>query len=436
MSHHPSQDQAGPPRIYTARAVLPPAGAALAGDARADVAVIGAGFTGLAAALHLAQTGTGVAVLEARTIGWGASGRAFGQVVPYLQHDHSRILAYYGPERGQRIIDAVAAGPSLVFDLINQHSITADAVRTGLLFAAHTKAGRAGLEARTSYWQSRNAPVAMLDRPATAAAIGSGMYATASLDQRGGHLNPYAYAIGLARAAARHGARFYPHTPVRGLRRDGNAWLITTPAGRMRADAVVIATNAYGADLWPGLQRSFVAMRGHALVSTPLSNNLRRDILPGGQPLTDTRRLFSGVRLLPGGELHVSLDGPAFGAESTPFIATAEARIAQLYPQLGKLNWQEIWSGWIAITPDHLPRVHELAPGVFAGLGYSGRGIAAATMMGREIALRLHGTAEADLAFPLSPLRRIPLHGLARLPAAALLRWYRWRDARDLSRSR
>lgn len=166
-------------------------------------------------------------------------------------------------------------------------------------------------------------------------------------------------------------------------------------------------------------------------MTNALSDNLRRTILPGGQPLTDTRRLFSGVRVLAGGHLHVSLDGAAFGAESAPYVHTAEARIAKLYPQLGKLRWQESWSGWIAMTTDHFPRVHELAPGVFAGLGYSGRGIAAATMIGREIALRLGGAAERELAFPLSPLRPMPLHGLARLPAEATLRAYRYLDKRD-----
>ena len=257
------------------------------------------------------------------------------------------------------------------------------------------------------------------------------MYAAASLDRRGGHLNPLAYARGLAQASARLGARFFPRCKVTGLARDGTDWVLKLPGGRIRAGAVVIGTNAYTTGFWPGLRQSVVPMRGHALVSEPLSDNLRRSVLPGGQPLTDTRRLFSGVRVLAGGHLHVSLDGPAFGAESAPFVHTAEARIAKLYPQLGKLRWQESWSGWIALTPDHYPRVHELAPGVFAGLGYSGRGIAAATLIGREIALRLRGAAEREMVFPLSPLRPMRLHRFARLPAESLLRGYRYLDKRD-----
>jgi glycine/D-amino acid oxidase-like deaminating enzyme len=431
MSHHPSQDRADPPRVYAERAAPPPSPSVLERETRAEVAVIGAGYTGLSAALHLAEAGADVAVVEARQVGWGASGRAFGQVVPYLKHGQAEILAQFGAERGQRIIDAVAAGPDMVFGLIDKHGIACDAVRTGLIFAAHAPVGRRGLEARTEYWRSRGAAVEMLDAAGSEAAIGSRLYEAASLDWRGGHLNPLAYARGLAQAAARLGVRFYAGAPVTAVRREEEDWVLAVPGGAVRARAVAIGTNAYTNGFWPGLRQSVVPMRGHALVSAPMSDNLRRTVLPGGQPLTDTRRLFSGVRVLAGGHLHVSLDGAAFGAEAPPFIATAEARIARLYPQLGALRWQESWSGWIAMTTDHYPRVHELAPGVFAGLGYSGRGIAAATIIGREIALRLGGAEEDALAFPLSPLRPIPLHGLARLPAEAALRAYRYLDKRD-----
>ena len=182
--------------------------------------------------------------------------------------------------------------------------------------------------------------------------------------------------------------------------------------------------------------RSFIAMRGHGLVSRPLSDNERKTILPGGQPLTDTRHLFSGVRMLPGGHLHVSLDGPFLGAERAPFVHKAEARIAKLFPHLGRIEWQESWSGWIAVTPDQYPRVHELAPGLYAGLGYSGRGIVAATMIGREIAQRIGGTPDTDLHFPLTPLSPMRGHGLAGLPLRALVNGYRVLDAWDEKQGR
>ena len=391
----------------------------------------GRSFTGPSAALHLAEAGSAVAVLEAREIGWGASGRAFGQVVPYMKHDRQSILDRYGPERGARVVDAVSAGPAEVFALIDRHGIDCDLVRTGLIFGAHTPSGGKALAARAAYWQGRGEPVELPEGAAAAGAVGSAAYPAALLDRRGGHLNPYAYAHGLAAAAARLGASIHAGTPVHGIRRDGGRWRLDAGAAEITADAVILAANAYGGDLWPGLRQSVIPMRGHGVVSVPLSDNQLGGVLPGGQPLTDTRRLFSGIRVLPGGRLHVSLDGPAFTAAGGPYLEKAQARVARLFPDLGRLEWEEAWSGWIALTPDQFPRVHELAPGLYSGLGYSGRGIAAATMIGRELAARATGAPDDALVFPLDPLRPLPLHGLAALPIGALLNWWRVLDGMD-----
>jgi glycine/D-amino acid oxidase-like deaminating enzyme len=167
------------------------------------------------------------------------------------------------------------------------------------------------------------------------------------------------------------------------------------------------------------------------MVSGPLGDNLRRSILPGGQALTDTRRLFSGVRVLPDGRLHVSLDGPTFGPEAPPDIEKLKARLARLFPHLGRVTWEEAWSGFVAMTPDHFPRVHVLAPNLYAGLGYSGRGIAAATLVGSELAARVRGAADEDLVFPASTLQPLSWRRFASVPVGALVRWYRLRDALD-----
>lgn len=433
--HHPADDRKDPPAIYARRAAADP-GAPLVGDASFDVAVIGGGYTGLSAALHLAEAGSRVGVLEARTIGWGASGRAFGQLVPYLKHDHAGVLAHYGRERGQRLVDAIAAGPQFVFELIGRHRIACDAVQTGLLFGGHSPAGQRSLAQRADYWQRRGAGVEILDARAAAKAIGSSAcyYYGALLDRRGGHINPLAYARGLAHAAMRAGVSLHNSSPATWLAREGRRWSVATPTGTVSADAVVIATNAYTGGLWPGLRQSFIAMRGHGLVSRPLSDNVAGSILPGGQPLTDTRHLFSGMRMLPGGHLHVSLDGPFLGPERAPFLRQADARVARLLPHLGRIEWQESWSGWIAVTRDQYPRIHELAPGLFAGLGYSGRGIVAATMIGRDIARRLQGAADSDLVFPLTPLAPMLGHRLAAVPLRALIAGYRLLDARNEAR--
>jgi glycine/D-amino acid oxidase-like deaminating enzyme len=429
--YEPLSDTAGPPEIYGRNAPPPPATRTLEGPKHVDTAVIGAGFTGLSTALHLAESGVDVAVLEAKEIGWGASGRAFGQVVPYLKPGHDDILHHYGPQRGQRIVDAVAAGPDLVFEMIFRHGIECWPIRSGLIFAAHSPKGRRDLEQRTRYWQQRGAPVEMLDGARCAEAIGSSLYQAASLDRRGGNINPFAYARGLARAAVAAGAVIHPNARVRKLARRDGCWSLDAGGATLTADTVVVATNAYTNDLWPGLRESIIPMRGHGFVSEPLSDNVRHTILPERQSMTDTRHLFSGVRMLPDGRLHASAYGPTFGPERPADVHRVDARIRKLYPRLGAIRWQQGWSGFVAMTADHFPRLHELAPGLYAGLGYNGRGIAAATMMGRDLAALVRGAGDAATVFPLTPLRPLPWHRAAPALVQGLTYLYRLHDMVD-----
>lgn len=435
--YHPSSDPTNPPLAY--RRHLPPAeaGGTLDGKSlesvggQTSVAIVGGGITGLSAALHLAESHIQAIVLEARDVAFGASGRAFGQVVPYLKHDAAEITRHYGAERGERVIQAIGDGPAFVGRMIERHDIACDVRRSGLIFGAHAPAGEQTLRNRAAFWQRRGTQVEILPASAAQAAIGSDYYRLALLDHRGIHLNPYAYTRGLAAAARKAGARIVTGVKVQALARDGAGWRLQAGGRSLLADTVILATNAYSGRLWPSLADSLVPIRGHGVVSGPLSDNLRRTILPGGQALTDTRRLFSGIRMLPDGRLHASIDGPISGPEAPPDMTKLNARIRRLFPWLHPVQWEENWSGFFAMTPDHFPRVHQLAPGLLAGFGYSGRGIAAATMIGSELAARVRGVADQDLVFPESPLKPIPGRRFAAVPIAALLAWWRWRDAMD-----
>ena len=192
-----------------------------------------------------------------------------------------------------------------------------DALGPDLRRAFAWRTARSGTP-HTQYWQQRNAPVEMLEGARCAETIGSSFYRAASLDRRGGNINPFAYARGLAHAAAKAGAVLHARTRVRGLARRDGRWAIDAGSAGLTADNVVIATNAYTGDLWPGLRESIIPMRGHGFVTEPLSDNVRHTILPERQSLTDTRLLYSGVRMLPDGRLHASAHGPSFGAEPRP----------------------------------------------------------------------------------------------------------------------
>jgi glycine/D-amino acid oxidase-like deaminating enzyme len=433
MAYHPLQDAGHLPRTaYSDGAGPAPSTAPLEGEVRADIAIVGAGFTGLSAALHAAEAGARVIILEANEIGWGASGRNFGQVVPYLRHSSARALRVFGPDYGQRMIDAAGGGPDLVFGLIEKHGMQCAAVRNGLIFAAHTPDKVKALEARTEEWRRRGAAIEMYDARQTREKIGGGSYWGCSLDKRGGTINALGYTRGLARAAVAAGAVIHTGSRVLSLRRDGKAWKLETPGGRVVADTVMLGTGAYSDNLWPGLRESLMSFRSYGLASRPVSENARATILPGKQALTDTRKLTSGVRLHADGRIHVSSDGARFGPEGRPDLAQPTRRILAMFPQLGSIEWEIIWSGWIDLTPSEFPELHELAPGLLAGLGYSGRGIALATVMGREMARHALGTSPKDLSFGITQPKPVPLGRFYPLALNAAMAWLRAKEAVEL----
>ncbi len=372
-------------------------------------------------------------MLEANTIGFGASGRNFGQVVPYLRKSPAQARRTFGPHWGERLIQAAATGPDLVYDLIARHGIQCHAVRNGLIFAAHTGPALRTLEDRAAFWQARGVTLPMLDRTKVAEMIGGADYPGAQLEPRGGTINSLGYVRGLGRAAQAAGAVIHTATRARGLERDGARWRLsadggTAQGGRVTADRVLLCTNAYTDDLWPGLARTVIPTRLHQLATKPLTENVRRTILPGGQALSDTRHLSSAVRLHPDGRLHMSADGDPF-SDAAPNRDKALRRLRAMFPQLGDVEVDFFWNGLIAVTPDQYPRLYEPAPGLLAGNGYSGRGIALATVMGRELAKRARGAAPEELLFPISPLRPLPFPAAARAVVRGMVRLYRAQDA-------
>ena len=429
----PVADQAPLPVSYQGAAPpldLPPLDAV----ERTDVAVVGAGFTGLSAALHLAESGCHVTVLEAREVGWGGSGRAFGQVVPYLKHGEDAVLAAFGPDWGERMIAGAAAGPAFVAGLIARHGIDCERSTQGLLFAAHAAKVEPSLEHRARFWADRGANVAMLHGAALEAATGTRVYRAALLDRRGFCLNPLAYARGLARAAIAAGVTIHEASPALSLQPVSGRWQVHTRQGTLDAEQVVLATDVYTDGLWPGLSRTIVPLRAYQLVSRPLSSNLRRGILPGGYALTDTRRLYSGIRLRVDGRLHLSVHGPALRNAGVPDGPRAARRVTTLFPELPPLEWDSSVAGWVGMTTDQYPHIYRLAPGVLAAIGLSGRGIALGTLLGREAALRVLRRTEADWMVPDTQIRPVPLQAFAAPFLSSLLALYGALDALELHR--
>jgi len=418
--------------LWTATA--PPAAPTppLQGERKVDVAVVGAGYTGLSTALHLAEAGASVAVLEAGEPGFGASGRNNGQVIPtYSRANPDDVVAQFGAEVGERMNAWVAGSADLVFGLIDRHDIDCDAERQGWLQPAHRPGRLAGARKKYEQWAARGAPVELLEGAATAELTGSPYYAHGGwLHRGGGHIQPLAYARGLARAALAAGAAVHGQSPVQALERDGSHWRLRTPQGALLADKAVLATNAYGIGLWPRLRQSVVPLRSFHAATAPLGDNAAASVLPRGHGLSDTRQALWAFRKDRHGRL-VTTAAPLMtaGARATVTDATIR-RLQQVFPQVERPEPAFIWEGLIAMTPERLPRFHELAGGLYAGLGYSGRGIAMATAMGQLLAQRCLGTPAAELPLPPAPLKPLPLHRLVVPLSRAMVLYYRWQDSR------
>jgi glycine/D-amino acid oxidase-like deaminating enzyme len=428
-----SHDSTTPPALYGAAGLEAPVPAAARWNDTVDAAIVGGGITGLWTAYHLATQGARVAVLERHQIGHGASGRAFGQLVPYLKHSRQKVVADFGATRGAPLSDAVAAAPAKISAFLEQHQIACAATRTGILFGARTAAGRRQLEATATTLQQHGA--AMLYGDDAAAIVGSDLYPAVFLDPRGFHLDPLAYARGLARVASAQGAFIHPQTPVDRIAPHESRWELRAGDRRVIADNVILATNAHSGNLWPRLARSVVPFLGHGAVTEALPADTLARILPKGQPLTDTRRLFSGVRKL-AGRLHVSIDGAGFTPGANDAQEAVGRRLKELYPWLPTPRVTESWSGWIALTPDQYPRLHNLARGVWSGIGCNGRGLAMASILGRDLAHLARGGSEQTTTFPVTPLRPFPLHDAAALVVAATVSTKRWLDRMDAPRHR
>jgi len=415
--------------LWAATAAPAPDTPPLTADRRADVCVIGGGFTGLSTALHLAEAGVDTVLLETAHPGFGASGRNHGQVVPSYSRDNpDGIVARFGKERGEALNQWVQDSCCLVFDLIRKHGIDCDAIQNGWLMPAHNEERLAVIRAKHDQWAARGAPVALLDRDETAAIIGSEHYIGTWLHRNGGNIQPLSYARGLARAALTAGAAVHSASPVQTVTRAGSDWRVTTPKGTVTADKVVVATNAYGGDLWPELARSVVPVRLFQTATAPLSDNIARSILPHGHSISDSRRALWAFRKDRQGRM-VSGGTPifTFDVRGTQRRMVTE-HILKVFPQVGEVRLEHIWDGRVAVTTDRLPHLHELAEGVYAGLGYSGRGIAMATGMGKVLAARVRGTPMEGLPVPATPVKPLPMHALS-IPIARLnLGWLRWQD--------
>ncbi len=396
--------------LWERTAPPPPVTTTLSQDVQVDVAIVGAGFTGLSAALHLAEAGAEVAVLEAVEVGYGGSGRNVGLVNAGLWVMPDEIPVVLGNTYGPRVLDLLGEAPRAVFDLIARHNIECEALHTGTLHCAVGEDGLAELKERARQWQSRRAAVRLLDAAETARKAGTDAYSGALLDERAGTIQPLAYVRGLADAAMAAGALVHTWSPVIVVEDEGTAWRLKTPAGNVTAPWVIVATNAYTSNVWPQVRAELVHLPYFNMATRPLSDNLRRSILPERQGAWDTKEILSSFRFDRKGRLVFGSVGALRGPGLPIHRNWGRRAMTKLFPQLKGVEFESEWYGKIGMTVDNVPRFHRLGRNVVSFSGYNGRGIAPGTVFGRCLANLVTGKmGESDLPLPVTPVETAPL---------------------------
>ncbi|WP_437881839.1 L-pipecolate oxidase [Pseudomonas sp. LRF_L74] len=381
----------------------------------ADVCIVGAGITGLSAALHLLEQGRSVIVVEARTIGTGGSGRNVGLVNAgsWIQPDEAEQTL--GPGIGERFNQVMGEAPAAVFDLIKRHDIDCQARHVGTLHMAHNAKGGADIQARHDQWKRRGADVELLTGARCREYCGTEQIESALLDRRAGTINPMGYVQGLAEAVTKLGGHIFQSSPVDALQRNGAGWEVVTPAGSVSAAKVVISTGAYTEGEWAGIKQNFFKGYYYNVASVPLDSAAADDVLKHGQGSWDTRLVLSSIRRDEQGRLILGSMGKMDNKPAW-FVRSWADRIQRHYfPQLGKVEWQMHWTGCIDFTPDHLIKLFEPAPGIVAANGYNGRGNTTGTVVGRAFADYLIKDERGTLPVPFAPVSQLKSAGVRAL---------------------
>jgi glycine/D-amino acid oxidase-like deaminating enzyme len=409
----------------------------LIGTADADVVVIGGGFTGLSTALHLREAGVDVAIIEAMEPGWGASGRNNGQVIPTLSRpDPDDIVARHGAA-GERFVALLRDSASTLFDVARRYQIQAEQEQSGWVQPVHSPGRIKIAERRVRQWSKLGAPVELLSREQTRRMLGSDAWFGGFWNRSGGHINPLLLSRGLARAVLERGGRMFARSPAISFERRDGRWVVTTDKGQISGRALVVATNAYTAEfsktLMLALAREVMPVLSWQMATQPLSETARQTIIPGRQAMSDTHgelyfvRYDARNRLVTGG----AVIGPGDKAERLKIIVAE--RLKRLWPQIGKVEFDYVWNGYVGMTTDFLPRIHRLGPGAFGWTGCNGRAVALSIALGDELSKAVRGVPEPDLALPFSNPAPIVAHGLLRRLAPLMLMVYRRRDIREIA---
>lgn len=425
----PAKNSDYPGSYYAASASPAPQRPPLSGMLETDVCIVGGGYSGLSTALHLAESGRGVTVLEAARIGWGASGRNGGQVINGLNASLETIQNRYGETTAQYIGGMLQEGAGIIYGNIEKYTIQCDLMR-GNIYAAFTTKHMRELEAKQALWRKFSMDDhELLDKAGIGRHVGTDAYCGGMIDHSGAHLHPLNLALGEARAIEENGGKIFEHSPVVSYRKHGTDCIATTTDGEIKCKHLVFCGNAYLGKVVPKLVSRVMPVSTQVMATEPLSEALANTLLPTGMCVEDVRyildyyRLSADRRMLFGG-------GTVYGGSDPSDIkAKLWPNMLKIFPELKSTKIDYAWSGNFALSFSRVPQMGTLEDNVWFAHGYSGHGVTGSHLFGRVLAEAINGDRNRFDRFTKIPWIPFPGGRLLRVPYSTVGSWwYAFRD--------
>ncbi|MCF6369605.1 NAD(P)/FAD-dependent oxidoreductase [Rhizobium halophilum] len=400
----------------------------LADEVDADVCIVGAGFTGISAALELCERGYSVVVLEAERIGFGASGRNGGQIVNGYSRDLETIAARYGQDKARRLGEMSLEGGEIIRERVARYGIGCDLVHGGF-FAAFTEKQLRQMEAHKAHWEKHgHTGLEMVTREEVGYYVRTDRYAGGMIDRLGGHIHPLNLVLGEAAAVERQGGRIFEQSRVTQVE-PGERSLVRTQQGAVRANYVLICGNAYVSPLLPEIHGRMMPVSSQVMATEPLDPGLAESLLPANYCVEDANyildyyRRTSDNRLLYGGGIGYG------GHDPKDLTSVIRPNMLKTFPQLKSVRIDYAWSGNFALTLTRIPHVGRMSDKVYFSHGDSGHGVTTTHLLGKILGEAVAGHAERFDIWASLPNLPFPGGRSFRVPLTALGAW--WYGLRD-----
>lgn len=429
MAEVPNANSPYPPSYYAASRNIIRQTKKLEGEVTADIVVVGAGYSGMSTAIHLAESGLKVVVVEAAEVGWGASGRNGGQVVNGLNASLATIGKRYGDKTANFVGGLVQEGARIIYDWVERYGIECD-LKRGNIYAAYTEQHMRDLEAKKALWQSHGMDDhELLDREAVRKHIGSDVYAGGMIDHSGAHMHPLNLVLGEAKAFEGLGGVIYEHSPVTKVSQSADSAVVETATGRVTAKTAVVCGNAYLGNVVPQLTARVMPVSTQMMATAPLGRERAEALLPTGMCVEDVRyildyfRVSADYRLIFGGGLVYG------GTDPADVVAKLRPNMEKVFPQLKGERADFAWSGNFALSFSRVPQMGRLGNRIYFAHGYSGHGVTGSHLFGRILSEAIRGDFTRFAVFADLPWIPFPGGRLFRAQYSTIGSW--WYEFKD-----